>query len=106
MHCVTGGLIKRDPVGEPREESKTRRLLPAHRSLLSIQWYHWLPAAEDGVRAGANSAEVSLSHPLIGLVCVLVWVLFGFVFLGLVVVVVVFFVCLFSYLQDLSVVDS
>ena len=53
--------------------------------------------------------RVSLSHPLIGLVCLLVWVLFGCVFLGLVVVVVVvvvFFVCLFSYLQDLSVVDS
>ena len=49
--------MKKDPVGEPREESKTRRLLLAHRSLLSIQWYHWLPAAEDGVRAGANSAE-------------------------------------------------
>ena len=30
------------------EESKTRRLLPAHCSLLSIQ---------DGVRAGTNSAE-------------------------------------------------
>ena len=29
----------------------------AHCCLLGIQWYHWPPAAEDGVRAGANSAE-------------------------------------------------
>ena len=53
-----------------------------------------------------KAGRVSLSHHLIGLVCLLVWVLVVCVFLGLVVVVVVFLVCLFSHLQDLSVVDS
>ena len=58
------------------EGSKTRRLLLAQCSLFSVRRYHWVSAAEDGVRAGAillrmkwEPGRVSPFHLWSGLVC-------------------------------------
>ena len=54
LHCAIVDQIKRFRVGEPREESKTLNRILSIVVYRASQWYHWLLAAEDGMRAGAH----------------------------------------------------
>ena len=57
FHFATRGLVRKCIVEEPREESRIQRHLCNHLWPRSLHLHHWLYAAEDDLRAGANFVD-------------------------------------------------